>query len=43
MSTPEDKVFEELKVIADKKNISVELAVYLLGFESYNGFTDFEK
>lgn len=43
VSTPEDKVFEELKVIADKKNISVELAVYLLGFESYNGFTDFEK
>ena len=43
VSAPEDKVFEELKAIADKKNISVELAVYLLGFESYNGFTDFGK
>ncbi|GBG96264.1 Eco47II family restriction endonuclease [Lactococcus termiticola] len=38
LETPKDTVLEELKAISEKQDISIELAVYLLGFESYNGF-----
>ena len=40
---PEDKVFNELKIIADESHIededlAIALAIYLLGFSSYVGF-----
>lgn len=38
VSTPEDTVMKELNEISDSKDISMDLAVYLLGFETYNGF-----
>lgn len=36
---PKDTVIEELQQIADNKNISFELALYMLGFHTYNGFS----
>ena len=35
---PHDTVMEELQRIADEKNGSFALALYMLGFESYIGF-----
>lgn len=41
---PRDTVIEDLKAIVDKQNIksgdlSTAMAIYILGFESYNGFS----
>lgn len=38
INVPNDTVFEELQIIADAKNGSFALALYMLGFESYIGF-----
>lgn len=38
IAVPQDTVLDELREIADKKNGSFALALYLLGFESYKGF-----
>lgn len=38
ISVPHDTVIEELQQIADKKNGSFALALYMLGFETYIGF-----
>ena len=38
IAVPFDTVFEELKGSADKKKISMAMAVYLLGFSEYTGF-----
>lgn len=38
ISVPHDTVVEELQQIADKKNGSFSLALYMLGFETYIGF-----
>lgn len=40
VSVPNDTVVEELKNIAEKKNGSLMLALYMLGFGSYKGFRD---
>lgn len=37
---PKDTVMEELQKIADKRKISMAMAVYLLGFPEYTGFSD---
>jgi hypothetical protein len=37
-ATPKDTVYKELADIAEKKNGSFALALYLLGFKSYFGF-----
>lgn len=41
IKAPNDLVFEELTNISKEKDISMELAVYLLGFKTYSGFTEF--
>jgi len=38
ISVPHDTVIEELQQIADEKNGSIALALYMLGFETYIGF-----
>ena len=38
ISVPHDTVIEELQKIADEKNGSIALALYMLGFETYIGF-----
>lgn len=38
VNSPNDTVFEELTNIANTNKISLELAVYMLGFKSYDGF-----
>ena len=38
ISIPKDTVLEELKEIADTKQVSMAMAVYLLGFPEYIGF-----
>ncbi|MBR5947204.1 MAG: Eco47II family restriction endonuclease [Clostridia bacterium] len=38
INIPNDTAFEELQLIADAKNGSFALALYMLGFESYIGF-----
>jgi len=38
ISVPHDTVLEELQKIADQKNGSFALALYMLGFETYHGF-----
>lgn len=38
VSVPKDKVMDELKIIADGRNGSFALALYMLGFSSYKGF-----
>ena len=38
LSTPNDTVINELKNIANSKDGSFVMALYLLGFKSYNGF-----
>jgi len=38
IKVPYDTVIDELKAIADKRNISMAMSVYLLGFSSYMGF-----
>ena len=35
---PKDTVLEELEKIADSKKISLVMAIYMLGFPTYNGF-----
>jgi len=40
---PNDTVIDELKAIANERNIesediSIAMAIYMLGFSSYNGF-----
>jgi len=37
-TVPQDTVIDELKLIADKEKGSFALALYILGFGSYNGF-----
>jgi hypothetical protein len=39
-SVPQDTVIEELRQIAEPKNGSLVLALYMLGFKSYNGFVE---
>lgn len=44
-SIPHDSVVEELKRIAEKmnesdENLAMAMAIYLLGFNTYNGFSD---
>ena len=39
ISVPDDTVMQEIKNIADMKGISFVLALYMLGFGSYTGFT----
>ena len=36
--TPNDTVMQELQRIADAQGISIAMAIYMLGFSSYNGF-----
>lgn len=46
VNIPEDTVLDELKNIAvhiDKESASLAMAVYMLGFNSYNGFKDYLK
>lgn len=38
--TPHDTVMQELQAIADTRGISVAMAIYLLGFSTYNGFQE---
>lgn len=38
LEIPEDKVIQELDEMMKEKDISMELAIYLLGFTTYNGF-----
>lgn len=38
--TPEDTVMQELQELASEKNISVPMAIYLLGFSTYTGFNN---
>ena len=40
IAAPKDKVILELAEIVDTKDISYELAIYLLGFGKYNGFSN---
>ena len=35
---PRDTVIDELRAIADQKQVSIAMAVYLLGFPEYTGF-----
>ena len=37
---PHDTVMQELQEIADQKGISIAMAFYMLGFSTYNGFTE---
>ena len=37
---PNDTVFEELRAISDRKKISMAMAMYLLGFSTYEGFKE---
>lgn len=39
ISVPVDTVIDELKNIAENENGSFTLALYILGFSSYNGFS----
>lgn len=39
ISIPRDTVIDELQEIADTKQISIAMAVYLLGFPEYTGFS----
>ncbi|MDR1815534.1 MAG: Eco47II family restriction endonuclease [Clostridiales Family XIII bacterium] len=39
--TPDDTAILELREIAESKNISIEMALFLLGFHSYIGFERF--
>lgn len=46
IKVPEDTVLDELKNIADKtgeKSDALAMAVYMLGFSTYNGFSDYLK
>jgi hypothetical protein len=36
--TPNDTVMQELQQIADAQGVSVAMAIYMLGFSTYNGF-----
>lgn len=36
--TPNDTVMQELQQIADTQGISIAMAIYMLGFSTYNGF-----
>lgn len=38
ITIPKDTVLEELQAIADKRQVSMAMAVYLLGFPEYIGF-----
>jgi hypothetical protein len=38
VTVPRDTVIEELKAIADKNKVSFAMAIYMLGFSTYNGF-----
>jgi hypothetical protein len=40
VSVPHGTVIEELHRIAESKNGSFALALYMLGFGTYNGFTE---
>ena len=37
---PHDTAMQELQEIADQKGISIAMAFYMLGFSTYNGFTE---
>lgn len=37
---PHDTVMQELQEIADQKGVSIAMAFYMLGFSTYNGFTE---
>lgn len=39
IKTPNDTVMQELRAIADDKGVSIAMAIYLLGFSTYNGFS----
>lgn len=39
-NVPHDTVIDELRKIADEKQIPFAMAVYMLGFKSYNGFVE---
>lgn len=39
---PKDTVIDELKAITNEKNISMVMAIYLLGFGEYNGFINLQ-
>lgn len=38
IAIPHDTVMEELRAIATEKKVSMAMAIYLLGFNEYNGF-----
>lgn len=38
IKTPNDTVMQELQTVADRHGIPVAMAIYMLGFASYNGF-----
>lgn len=38
VTVPRDTVIDELKAIADKNKVSFAMAIYMLGFSTYNGF-----
>lgn len=39
ITVPNDTVIPELRAIANEKQVSMAMAIYLLGFSSYQGFT----
>lgn len=38
IATPNDTVMQELQTISDSQGISIAMAIYMLGFSSYQGF-----
>ncbi|MEM5203100.1 Eco47II family restriction endonuclease, partial [Enterococcus faecalis] len=40
IKAPEDSVLKELNLLSKEKDISIVLAIYFLGFSTYNGFND---
>ncbi|ENZ6557800.1 Eco47II family restriction endonuclease [Enterococcus hirae] len=40
IKVPEDSVLKELNLLSKEKDISIVLAIYFLGFSTYNGFND---
>lgn len=40
IETPNDTVFTELQQMSNDRNASISMAFYLLGFSTYNGFTE---
>ena len=42
ITAPDDTITEEIREIAESRNISFAMSLYLLGFGTYTGFTKIE-